>query len=190
MRHRVTLVVPMLFVVLFAITSMAQAPSGPPKPGPEVKKLGVFVGRWDAVGDVKPGPIGPGGKMTGFSACQSISDGFGVLCRETATVPGLGEVTDVGLLSYDAEAKNYVFLQVNNMGATWILRGTAKDDTWTWTSESTMGGKPMQLRFTVKWTSPDSYDFKNEAGPNANSIGVMMDGKGTRSRAPELKPAF
>jgi len=35
--------------------ALAQAPAGPPRPGPEVKKLGAFVGKWTAVGDVKSG---------------------------------------------------------------------------------------------------------------------------------------
>jgi hypothetical protein len=178
-----------LVLVLCTTMALAQAPSGPPKPGPEVKKLGVFVGKWTAVGDVKPGGMGPGGTMTGTSSCEWISDGFGVLCRETATVPGMGKVTDVGLLSYDASAKNYVFFQVNNVGATWIGRGTTDGDTWTWTSQDTVDGKTMQLRFTVKWISKDSYDFKNEAGPNIDSMAVMMDGKGTRMLLPPPRPA-
>jgi hypothetical protein len=55
----------------------AQAPSAQPNPGAELKKLGVFVGKITAVGEVKPG----GGKMTSTSSCEWISDGFGVLCR-------------------------------------------------------------------------------------------------------------
>jgi len=189
MRYRATLVVGTLVLTLCTTTALAQGPAGPPKPGPEVKKLGVFVGKWTAVGDVKPGGMGPGGKMTGTSSCEWISGGFGVLCRETATVPAMGKITDVGLLSYDANAKTYVLFQVNNMGATWILRGTMDGDTWAWTGEDTVDSKTMQLRFTVKWTSKDSYDFKNEAGPNADSMAMMMDGKGTRVTAPAAKPA-
>jgi len=58
-----------------------------------------------------------------------------------------------------------------------------------WTGQDTEDGKTMQLRFTVKWTSKDSYDFKNEAGPNVDSMAVMMDGKGTRMTLPAAKPA-
>ena len=35
-----------------------------PKPGPEHARLGYFVGKWKAEGEMKPGPMGPGGKMT------------------------------------------------------------------------------------------------------------------------------
>ncbi len=68
-------------------------------------------------------------------------------------------------------------------------RHAVDGDTWTWTGQDTVDGKTMQLRFTVKWTSKDSYDFKNEAGPNLDSMAVMMDGKGTRMTLSPAKPA-
>jgi hypothetical protein len=188
MFHRATVIVGTLMLVLCATMALAQAPPGPPKPGPEAKKLGVFVGKWIADGDVKPGGmLGPGGKSPGTESCEWTSGGFAVLCRESATVPGMGKITDVSITSYDVEAKNYVFFQVNNWGAIWTARGTLDGDTWIWTSQDTVNGKTMQLRFTQKWTSKDSYDFKTEAGPKADSMKVMMDGKETRVTA--TKPA-
>jgi hypothetical protein len=99
------------------------------------------------------------------------------------------KITDVSITSYDAEAKNCVFFQVNNWGAIWTARGTVDGETWTWTSQDTVDGKTMQPRFTQKWTSKDSYDFKNEVGSDAASMKVMMDGKETRVTAPAAKPA-
>jgi hypothetical protein len=73
-------------------------------------------------------------------------------------------------MTYDAEAKNYVFFQVNNFGVSWTCRGTVSGDTWTWNGEATRNGKTILLRFTMKWTSKDSFDFKKEVGPNADSM--------------------
>jgi hypothetical protein len=75
---------------------------------------------------------------------------------------------------------------VNNKGQSWVFRSAPEGDTWPWTSQVTMNGQTMQMRFTVKWTSKDSYDFKTEAGPTADSLAVVMDGKG--ARAPATKP--
>ena len=49
---------------MFLATSIqAQAPQGPPKPGPEVKKLDYNIGTWNVKGEAKPfGPM-PGGKV-------------------------------------------------------------------------------------------------------------------------------
>jgi hypothetical protein len=43
-----------------------------------------------------------------------------------------------------------------------------------------MDGKTMYLRLTQKWTSKDSFDFKDEGGPATDSMTVMTEGKGTR----------
>ncbi|MGH9773322.1 MAG: hypothetical protein ACRD50_00060 [Candidatus Acidiferrales bacterium] len=149
MHHRATLIVGTLALIFSTAAGLAQAPSSPPKPGPEPKKLGVFVGNWSAVGNVKHS----GPQITYTSACEWVSDGFGVLCRETAAGPfgpGVDKITDVELLTYDAIAKNYVLFQVNNVGKSWILHSTAEADIWAWTGQDTMNGQTMQLRFTVK----------------------------------------
>jgi hypothetical protein len=74
--------------VLFALCSMffassiqAQAPQGPPKPGPEVKKLDYNIGTWNVKGEAKPfGPM-PGGKFTSTEKCEWYSGGFFVTCH-------------------------------------------------------------------------------------------------------------
>jgi hypothetical protein len=190
MRNRATVIVALTLVFCTTMT-FGQAPSAPQKPGPEVKKLGVFVGKWKVVGDVKSGGgMGPGGKVTGAATCEWIFGGFGVLCDETATIPGgMGELRDVVIIGYDADAKQYVLTQVTNPGYVWKCLGSVDGDTWTWFGEQTGKGKTYFLRFTMKWMSKDSYDFKNEIGPNADSMTVMMDGKETRATAPSAEPA-
>src|SRR5947209_19073053 len=78
--------------------ALAQASFTPPKPGPEVQQLGKFVGEWTTVGTVKPGPMGPGGKVTGTESCEWVSGGYAVLCKETAIVPGIGKLTELSLI--------------------------------------------------------------------------------------------
>ena len=47
-----------------------------PRPGPEHQKLGAFVGNWTFEGEMKPGPMGPGGKMTGTDRIQWLPGNF------------------------------------------------------------------------------------------------------------------
>jgi hypothetical protein len=48
-------------LLLTTVPQIAAAQGGQaPKPGPEHARLGYFVGKWTAEGDVKPGPMGPG----------------------------------------------------------------------------------------------------------------------------------
>ena len=74
-------------VMSLAVSVQAQAPQGPPKPGPEVKKLAYNVGTWNVEGDSKPfGPM-PGGKITSTEKCSWYSGGFFVTCHTEATGP-------------------------------------------------------------------------------------------------------
>ena len=52
-------------ILALAAVSSAAAPAAAQaapaqKPGPEHQRLGYFVGRWKAEGEVKPGPMGAG----------------------------------------------------------------------------------------------------------------------------------
>ena len=50
-------------VLCGTVSVLAQAPPTP-KPGPEHKVIEYFIGKWTGQAEVKPGPFGPGGKMT------------------------------------------------------------------------------------------------------------------------------
>jgi uncharacterized protein DUF1579 len=173
--------------ILCTATALAQSRSAPPKISAEAKKLSVFVGKWTAEGEIKPGPMGPGGEMLITRSCNWTYDGIGVLCHEIDTIPGVGKVSHVILMSYDAHTSDYVLFNASNMGHIRICRGMVSGDVWTWTGEHTMGSQRMQLRLTQKWTSKDSFDFKDEGGTDANSMTVTTDGKGTRVRTPAGK---
>jgi hypothetical protein len=189
MSYRAILTVPTLALALCTTTALAQDPPASLKPAPEVKQLGVFVGKWAAEGDLKPGPMGPGGKTTVMESCEWTSGGYAVICHETAIVPGMGKITHVSLMSYDAEAKNYVSFKVSNLGRIWPNRGTLKGNTWTWTGEHTMNDNTVHFRITQKWRSKDSFDFKSEAGSNADSMMLMEEGKESRVTAVPVKSA-
>lgn len=94
-----------------------------------------------------------------------------------------GTVSSVGLMSYDSEAKNYIYTEVSTNGEAFAVRGTVNGDTWTFESDSTMQGKPMHARFTAKYTTKDTCEIKYEAGPDAKSMQVVMDGKETRVKS-------
>ena len=80
----------MKLVALALITApallSAQAPQAP-KPGPEHQKLAYFAGRWSETADMKPGPMGPGGTMTGTSSCEWFQGGFYLVCRSNGRSP-------------------------------------------------------------------------------------------------------
>src|ERR1700722_6022099 len=98
MRHHAVLSLQTFLLLLCANMATAQAPSLPSRPEVELKKLSAFVGKWTAEGDLKPGPMGPGGKTTVSESCEWTSGGYAILCHETSTMPGMGTITHVSIM--------------------------------------------------------------------------------------------
>jgi Protein of unknown function (DUF1579) len=159
---------------------VAQAPP-PSKPGPEHARLGYFVGKWTGEGEMKPGPMGPGGKMTSSDDCQWFEGNYSVICNSTAKTP-TGESKSIGILGYSAEEKVYTYYGVDSSPMTMasVPKGTIQGNTWTYNDEGTMGGKKMKTRVTIKELSPKEYSFRMEIqGPDGKWM-PMMESKNTK----------
>src|SRR5271157_82931 len=127
-------------LVLSTGIGFAQAPAGPPKPSPEQKRLGYFVGTWHNEGAIKPNGFMPAGKMTGDDTCAWFEGGFAVVCNSTGMSP-MGPTKEIGVLGYSTEEKVYTYIGVDNspMAMTTVPRGTVEGGKWVYTDESKMG---------------------------------------------------
>jgi hypothetical protein len=164
-----------------AAAAQAQETKAPemPKPGPEHKRLDYFVGNWHSEGEMKPSPWGPGGKMSGDDKCAWMDGGFFVVCHSEGNGP-MGKMRGLGVQGYDAAAKKYTWNGFNSMGENERATGTVAGNTWTYTNESMMGGKPIKGRFVIVEKSPTSYDFKFESSEDGTTWGTVMEGKVTK----------
>lgn len=162
---------------LLAVSAMAQMEM--PKPAPELKKLDVFVGTWSHDGNLKPGPMGPGGKMTGEQKCAWMDGGFYLVCNSSFKGP-MGNATGTAYFGYSNQEKAYTYREFNSMGEFTDARGQVDGDTWTWTSDEKMGGSTMKGRFIVKVTSPRAYDYKFDMSQDGTTWNPVMDGKSTK----------
>jgi hypothetical protein len=158
----------------------AQAPQAP-KPGPEHARLGYFVGKWTAEGEMKPGPMGPGGKIKSTDTCEWFDGRFSVICRSEGKTP-TGPSKSIGILGYSPEEKVYTYYGVDNTNMTMasVPRGTIQGDTWTYNDEGTMGGQKFKTRVTIKELSPTAYTFRMEMqGPDGKWM-PMIESKNTK----------
>jgi hypothetical protein len=147
----------------------------PPKPGPEHQRLAYFVGKWKSEGEIKPGPMGPGGKVTSNDNCEWFEGHYSVVCRSEGTTP-MGPTKSLGILGYNNEEKVYTYYATDNtsMNMASVPKGRVKGDTWTYTDEGMMGGKKMKSRVIIKELSPTSYSFKMDMqGPDGKWMPVM-----------------
>jgi hypothetical protein len=171
-----------LCVVLSSGLAFAQAPGEMPKPGPEHKKLGYFVGTWKAEGNMMPNPFMPAGKFTTTDRCEWFEGGFSVVCHSEGEGP-MGPMTGIGIMGYSTEEKVYTYYGIDNgpMAMTSVPRGTIEGNTWTYDDESEMGGKTVKSRYVLTQESPSSYTFKWEMLGEDGSWQTVMHGKSTKT---------
>jgi hypothetical protein len=169
-------------VLLVGAWAMAQAPAAPPKPGPEHKRLGYYVGKWQGTGEMKPGPMGPGGKMSWTETCGWFTGRYAIICNSDMRGP-MGAGKGHAIMSYNREEKAYVYFGIDTNGATDIGRGSVQDNVWNWTGEGKMGGKAYKIRYSVTETSNDAYTFKFEmSGDGGRTWALVMDGGSSRAK--------
>jgi hypothetical protein len=166
--------------VLLIGASFAQM--GPATPGPELKKLDYYVGNWTSEADAKPGPMGPGGKMTTSEESKWMDGGFFVVIRSTFKGGAMGNGTGIAFMGYDPQEKVYTYDAFNSMGEVVHAKGTVDGDTWTWTNEMKMGPQTMKGRYTAKVVSPTSYTYKFEMSADGTKWDLVMDGKDTKNK--------
>jgi Protein of unknown function (DUF1579) len=166
-------------IFALAAASAVAAPAAAqaaPQPGPEHQRLGYFVGRWKAEGEIKPGPMGAGGKMTSTDNCEWFEGRFTVICRSEGQGPS-GPSKSIGILGYSVEDKAYTYYGVDNssMIMSTVPKGTVSGKTWTYTDETTVGGQTMKSRVTIEEESPTAYTFRMEIqGPDGKWIPMMQ----------------
>ena len=154
-----------------------------PKPGPEHQRLGYFVGNWTTEGEMKASEMGPAGKITSRDKCTWFEGGFAVVCHSDGKTPA-GLSKSIGILGYSSEEKVYTYSGVDNSGMTMttVPHGTVKGDTWTYNDESTMGGKQVKSRVTIKELPPSAYTFKMEMQAPDGTWATLMESKSTKTK--------
>ena len=170
-----------LLTLLFAVVVSAQAQMPAPTPAPELKKLALFAGTWTMDGDMKAGPMGPGGKVTGTEHIEWMEGGFFLVSHSTFKGGAMGNGSGMSFMGYDANEKVYTYDEYNSMGEAEHSKGTVDGDTWTWTSNEKMGGMTMKGRFIMKILSPTSYSFKFDMSQDGTNWTTVMDGKTTKN---------
>jgi hypothetical protein len=119
----------------------AQAPA--PTPNPEVKKLRAYVGHWTFEAEVKPGPWGPGVKVSGTYGGKMTLGGFFF----QGEAKDKGVLQDVDYFGYDAVSKNLVADSYYADGNRVSMVGSVSGNTFKWSGKATSaGGEQYSLR--------------------------------------------
>jgi len=175
MRRALHLLAPPIWLSMVGLQIAVAQAQQPPKPGPEHQRLAYFVGNWKAEGEIKPGPMGPGGKISSSDSCEWFEGHYSVICRSDGTTPS-GPTKSIGILGYNPEEKVYTYYGVDNSGMNMasVPKGKLQGGTWTYTDEGTMGGQKYKSRVVIKELSPKSYSFRMDIqGPDGKWMPMM-----------------
>jgi Protein of unknown function (DUF1579) len=171
----------MILAAWMVLGAAALAQMEMPKPGPEVKKLDMFVGSWTLDGDMKATSMGPAGKMTENEKCEWMDGGFFIVCH--ADFKGsMGSGSGLTVMGYSTEDKTYTYREFNSWGEFTDSKGSVDGDTWTWTNDEKMGGMTMKGRFVMKITSATSYNFSYDMSEDGAKWTNVMEGKATKGK--------
>jgi hypothetical protein len=156
-----------------------------PKPGPEVRKLEVWVGTWNYEGDAKATPMGPATKIAGTQTGRMTMGGFALEWKGEEK-GAFGAVQWGEMDTYDAAAKTYGYFGYQSDGTTWSGANTIAGSVWKATGTLTAKGVAYKTR-TEATLSADgkSWAFKQELSTDGKAWMPFMDLKLTKVSKPQ-----
>lgn len=111
-----------------------------------------------------------------------ISDDWGFLVEEVATMPDGGQYKSHNIMGYDAGGKKVHIFSITNAGETHDHKGDWKDAKTLFTQyDGTWEGKPYVEKVSVTFHSPDSYSVSWTATSEGK---IVNKGEETLHRAP------
>jgi hypothetical protein len=148
-----------------------------PTPGPEVGKLGYYVGTWKGHGTSEGGPSAPPGKLSSEMNCDWFAGGFQVVCRgDETSASGTRKFLDI--LSYDEQAKSYREYTINNEGdSEYDQGGVLAGNTLTYRVDMGSGAKRATFRYTEVRVSPVLRTYRAEASVGGAPWRVVAEGE-------------
>jgi hypothetical protein len=163
-------------VLAFAMPCVAQTVQ-PPKPGPEVQRLGYFVGTWTFVGEILTDPKGT---YEGTVTWKWLPGGFSVVGKPDGTAMSGNATGELTTLSYTPTYKAYTWLTVRRGRLPEGGKSSVSGNVWTCEEEATVGGKPAKRRQTLTEVSPTSYSYKVERSVEGGPWTQTIDLKATK----------
>jgi hypothetical protein len=177
----------LLSILLICFVAATQAQTAPPKPGPELQKLQVWLGHWKGVFEGQSGWWGPADKVPFEETSEMILGGFFVQTRVTWMNSGSHALFIQG---YDPAKKSYPTIYYSGSDGK-IRSGTltaSAGNTWTLISDGpwhSYAGKDCLVRITTTFSADSmSRQEKYEISEDGKTWTTIGEYKGTR-----VKPA-
>lgn len=170
------------FVVLvLAVVAWAQTPA--PKPGPEQKKLEMWVGKCTYEGEAKVTPLGPAGKYSGMATVRPVLGGFFVEWRgEEKGLSGTSQWFEID--GYDALNKKFMWNSFSSDGSFQAVTYTIEGNTVNYSGTQFQGEKQYKFRGSCVF-APDlmSWVTKQEVSVDGKTWMPWREDKTTKTKS-------
>jgi len=164
MKRLFAIVVLMLVITCLAFGQQQTAP--PPKPGPEVQRLGSWVGTWKT--------------DTETVTWEWFKGGFSLIGHVENSGPE-GKSSELRIVTYDPDAKDYTQYRVTSMGPGGTLgHMTVSGNTWRTQWDGTEDGKPAKYRFSIVEVTPNASTAKLEVSVAGGPWTVTFETKAVK----------
>lgn len=145
-----------------------------PKPAAEMANLKFFDGRWSCSGEGVMEPGGPSMKMTSSVKSHSDLGGFWQSGMVKGTTAGMPPFEGMFHMTWDAAAKQYVMLWVDNMGGWSQERASGwEGDKLVFTGDMQMGTQKMRARDTFTRKADGGMAHMGEAEVGGQWVKMM-----------------
>jgi hypothetical protein len=94
----------------------------------EEEMLEFLIGKWNNAGHMSPGPLGPGGPVTGSTSYRWGLGGKWLLYISCLQLPGLGGYEVHGGVTFNSRAGRHDAYAINNLGNLLVYEGEWTDD--------------------------------------------------------------
>jgi hypothetical protein len=110
-------------------------------------------------GEFKPGPLGPGGRITGTDRHEWMEGGC-FLAGHSDFKSSEGDGSSLAVMGYNPQGGVYTYDAYNSIGDAEHAKGVLFPETWIWTAHVKVGSKDTQSRFLIKMLTAASYSFQ------------------------------
>jgi hypothetical protein len=142
----------------------------------------LFCGQLERRG--KSTAHGMAGPVSSTQKWEWLPGGFFIVGHSDNKSP-VGDFKIMAVLGYDPETKMYTYNAFDSWGEVITSKGNVSGDTWTWTAETMMQGKPMKTRLIEKEVSKTQYTLKYESSTDGgNKWNTDMESTFTKVAAP------
>ncbi len=167
-------------------SNAAQVQTPPAKPGPEHKRLEIWVGDWTYAGDEKATSFQPARTFTGKASVRPILGGLFVEWHAEESNGKAWQEID----GYDAAAKRFVWHSFNADGSVEVVTYGIDGNTVSMSGTAVLGGKRAKTRGTCVFAADmTSFNEKYEVSLDGKTWILSAEYKFTKVRAQGVVPS-